>query len=97
MEKTKIRTFQDRLREDLKDPEFLKHFKEEQNALVLALKIAKLRKRKRLTQKRLAERMGTSQQAISRLEGGEYEGFTLATLEKVAKATHTHLKIDFVP
>jgi hypothetical protein len=30
--------------------------------------------------------MGTSQQAISRIESGGYEGFTLTTLEKVAEA-----------
>jgi len=40
--------------------------------------------------------MGTSQQAILRIESGEYEGFTLKTLEKVAEATGMKVKIDFV-
>jgi DNA-binding XRE family transcriptional regulator len=97
MKKPKIRTFQERLREDLKDPEFRKHFEEERRALDLALKIAKLRERKGLSQQEFARLMGTSQQAISRIESGEYEGFTLKTLQKIAEATGTHLKIEFVP
>ena len=66
-------------------------------ALDLALKIARLREKRGLSQKELAHRMGTSQQTISRLENGEYEGFSLKTLEKIAEATQTRLKIDFVP
>lgn len=40
--------------------------------------------------------MGTSQQTISRIESGEYEGFTVKTLEELAKATGTRVKIDFI-
>jgi len=50
-----------------------------------------------LTQAELARLMGTSQQAISRIESGEYEGFSLKTLEKIVKATGSRLKIEFVP
>jgi DNA-binding XRE family transcriptional regulator len=97
MRKPKIRTFQERLREDLKDSEFRKYFEEERQALALAMKIARLREKKGLSQKELAKLMGTSQQAISRIESGEYEGFSLKTLERVAEATGTRLKIEFVP
>jgi transcriptional regulator with XRE-family HTH domain len=44
----------------------------------------------------MAKLMGTSQQTISRIESGEYEGFTLKTLEKIAAATDTKVKIEFV-
>ena len=97
MRKTRIRTFQERLREDLKDSEFRSHFEDERRALALALKIARLREKRGLTQKELARLMGTSQQAISRIESGEYEGFSLKTLEKIAEATRTRLKIEFMP
>lgn len=96
MKKGKIRTFQSRLREDLKDPEFRAHYQEERKALNLAMKIAKLRQKKGLSQQQLAKLMGTSQQAISRLESGEYEGFTIKTLEKIAEATGTRVKIEFI-
>lgn len=96
MKKAKVRTFRSRLREELKDTEFRAHYKEERQALKLAMKIAKLREKKGLSQQQLAKMMGTSQQAISRIESGEYEGFTLKTLEKLAEATGTQLKIEFV-
>lgn len=96
MKKGKIRTFQNRLQEDLKDPEFKTHYQEERQALKLAMKIAELRAQKGLSQQELAKLMGTSQQAISRIESGEYEGFTLKTLEKIAEATGMRVKIEFV-
>lgn len=86
-----------RLKDDFKDAEFKKYFDEERRALALSLEIARLREKKGLTQRQLAKRMGTSQQAVSRIESGEYEGFSLKTLEKLAKATGTRLKIEFVP
>ncbi|MDD5170077.1 MAG: hypothetical protein PHN75_14760 [Syntrophales bacterium] len=66
MKKSKVRTFQSRLKEDIKDPEFKAHYEEEK-------------------------------QAISRIESGEYEGFTLKTLEKIAESTGMRVKIEFVP
>ena len=96
MKKSKVRTFQSRLREDIKDPEFKAHYEEERQALKLAMKIAELREKKGLSQQQLAKLMGTSQQAISRIESGEYEGFTLKTLEKIAEATGMRIKIEFV-
>lgn len=97
MKKTKVRTFQDRLKEDMKKHEFKRRYEEECTALALAYKIHELREEKQLTQRELAKLMGTSQQAVSRVESGEYEGLTIKTLEKIAKATGTWLKVDFVP
>lgn len=96
MKRGKVRTFQSRLREDLKDPVFRAHYIEEKQALKLAMKIAELREKKGLSQQQLAKLMGTSQQAISRIESGKYEGFTLKTLEKIAEATGMRVKIEFV-
>ncbi|MEN6320032.1 MAG: helix-turn-helix transcriptional regulator [Syntrophaceae bacterium] len=96
MKKSKVRTFQSRLKEDIKDPEFKAHYEEEKQALKLAIKIAELREKKGLSQQQLAKLMGTSQQAISRIESGEYGGFTLKTLEKIAEATGMRVKIEFV-
>ena len=96
MKKGKVRTFQSRLQEEIKDPEFKAYYQEERKALNLAMKIVKLREEKGLTQQQLAKLMGTSQQAISRIESGEYMGFTLKTLEKIAEATGTRVKVEFV-
>lgn len=96
MKKAKVRTFSSRLGEDLKDPEFRAYYREERQALKLAMKIVRLREKKGLSQQQLAKLMDTSQQAISRIESGEYEGFTLKTLEKLARATGTQIKIEFI-
>jgi hypothetical protein len=44
MRKPKTRTFQERLREDLRDPEFRRYFEEERKAVALAMKIARFQK-----------------------------------------------------
>ena len=49
-----------------------------------------------LTQAQLAQRMDTTQSVIARLEGGRTRPSTL-TLQKLAAATGTRLKISFVP
>ncbi|MHC4607963.1 MAG: helix-turn-helix transcriptional regulator, partial [Planctomycetota bacterium] len=58
-------------------------------------RIHQLRKKLGLTQAELARKMRTKQQAIARLERGDYEGFTLRTLQRIAEATKTELVIDF--
>ncbi|OGY84227.1 MAG: transcriptional regulator [Candidatus Kerfeldbacteria bacterium RIFCSPHIGHO2_12_FULL_48_17] len=50
--------------------------------------------RKGLTQKALAQKIGTKQSAISRLERGTYNP-TVAFLRKLAKALGTDLHISF--
>ena len=96
MNKGKFRAFKSRLRNELKDTEFKTHYQEERQALKVAMRIVELREEKGLSQQELAKLMGTSQQAISRIESGEYEGFTLKTLEKIAEATGMRVKIEFV-
>lgn len=49
-----------------------------------------------LTQEQLAQRMGTTQSVIARLESGRSRPST-QTLERLAAATGTRLKISFQP
>jgi DNA-binding XRE family transcriptional regulator len=86
--------FDDWLKERLKNPKFRMGYDQARLAVRLGFKIHLLRKRLRLTQSQLAKRMGTQQQAIARLESGEYQGFTLKTLGKVAEAMGLELVID---
>jgi ribosome-binding protein aMBF1 (putative translation factor) len=55
------------------------------NANVARL-IRNLRVEAGLTQKELAERIGTAPSGISRLENADYEGHSLSMLRRVAKA-----------
>lgn len=49
-----------------------------------------------LTQGQLAERIGTHQSAISRLEDADYEGHSLAMLRRVAEALGRRLEVRMV-
>lgn len=93
--KKRFLTLNDALKKELKDEEFRKCYEEEGKRLNLGYKIAKLRETLGLTQSQLAQKVHTSQAAIARLENGNYSGYTLKTLEKIAAATGTHLEIQF--
>ena len=92
--KMKLGRFEDWLRKELKDPKFRKGYDQEKRAIFLSYRILTLREKLGLSQKQMAVRMGTSQQAVARLESGVYEGFTLKTLEKVAEALGAELVVD---
>jgi len=74
------------LEEQLKDADFAARFKKAGEAWDVALQLAALRKESGLSQKELAQRVGTSQQQISRLESPSYEGHSLSMLRRVAEA-----------
>lgn len=89
----KLLTLDEILTEKLKDREFERYYQEELRNLQLGLKIAKLREKRGLTQKELAKRSHTSQSAIARTERGDYLGYSLRTLGKIAAATGSRLKV----
>jgi len=88
--------FRDYLKEELKNPEFKKAFDEEEVYASLAIQIAKLREKQKLTQKDLARKLHTTQQTVSRLEDIHNSSFSLNTLVKLAEALHKKLDIKFV-
>ena len=49
-----------------------------------------------LTQKELADLIGTRQSVISRLEDADYEGHSLLMLNRIATALHKQVEIRFV-
>lgn len=61
----------------------------------LAMEIHALREKRGLSQRELAERLGTTQSAIARLEAGNITP-RLATLDKVADALGVELVVSFV-
>lgn len=88
--------FDEYLDEQLKDKDFTARFRKAGEAWDVALKLAALRKESGLSQKELAQRVGTTQQQISRLESPAYEGHTLSMLRRVAgylgATVHVELK-----
>ena len=66
------------------------------NALVAQL-IYEARTSASLTQKQLAELVGTKQPVIARLEDADYEGHSLSMLQKIAHALNRRVVIDLTP
>ena len=91
----KYLTLKEIVSEELKDKEFKRYYEEEGRRLAIGYKIARLRQRLGLTQKDMAKKIHTSQTAVARLESGDYTGYSLRTLEKIALVTKTHLDIRF--
>ena len=79
----------------MKNPEFRTAYEELDRELALVEALLKARAKAKLTQAEIAERMGTTQSAVARLEGGRGSP-SIATLRKYAEATGTELKIEFV-
>lgn len=63
----------------------------------VASQILKARAKAGLTQDAVAERMGTTKSAISRLEGAGRHAPSLATLKKYAAAVGCDLQVKLVP
>ena len=62
----------------------------------VARKIHDLRTKAGLTQKQLAKLVGTTHSVISRLEDADYQGHSLAMLNRIAAAMHKRVEIRFV-
>ena len=83
------------LKNQLKNKEFREEYEALKEEFEIAKEIIKLRKKAKLTQKQLAEKAGTSQPAIARLESGEYKNLTLSFLRKIGKALGTVPEVHF--
>lgn len=80
----------------MRDPEFRREYERADEEFTLIEALIRARTAANLTQTELAERLGTSQSAVARMEGGGVSP-SVATLRRYAKATGTRLKIEFVP
>ena len=63
----------------------------------VARKIVALRTQAGLSQRQLAKLVGTTASVICRLEDADYEGHSLAMLNRIAAALNRRVEIRFVP
>jgi len=78
--------------EQMSDPEFKREYDALEEEFALLTSLIRARTRAGLTQAELAQRMGTTQSVVARLESGRGKPST-RTLERYAKATGTTLRI----
>ncbi len=69
----------------------------ERENLGIARQVYNLRTRANLSQKELADLVGTTQSAISRLEDADYDGHSLTMLRRIAAALNQRVQVRFVP
>ena len=80
----------------MKDPEFPEEYAQVDEEFELIEALVRARTAARLTQAELARRLGTTQSAVARLEGGGVSP-SIATLRRYAEATGTRLTVGLVP
>lgn len=76
----------------MKDPEFRREYDELEAEYQIARQIIGARIKQKMSQKELADRVGTGQAVISRLEGMNAKP-SISLLERVAKALDTKIDI----
>lgn len=87
--------FRELKRRWMKDPAFRKEYDALEPEFAVARQLIEARTRAGLTQQELADRMGTTQPVIARLESGRQKP-TTKTLERFAKATGSKVEIRLV-
>ena len=90
---TRLKDLKKRL---MKDPEFREEYARADEEFALIEALVRARTAARLTQEELARRLGTTQSAVARLEGGGVSP-SIATLRRYAEATGTRLTVALVP
>lgn len=89
----KVFTLQDHLKELLKNPEFKKEWEDSEAEYQLSCRLIEARLKNNLSQRELAKKVGTSQAAISRIEGMNGNP-SLSLLKRIADALNTKLQIS---
>ena len=91
----RLKKVDEHLKEKLKDPYFKELYELEEQKLKIVKRIIEYRLKKGLNQKQLAERVGVTQQYISKIENGEFS--SVATLEKVLLFIGYTVKMQAIP
>jgi predicted transcriptional regulator len=87
--------FQEHLKEQLKDEEFKKEWDKLELRYKIIEQILQLRIKYHLTQKQFAEKVGTTQAVVSRIENGNVN-IGVDFLERVAKAFGKQVEVRLV-
>ncbi len=79
------------------DPEFRQKFFLAESSAKIAQQLINLRKRRKLNQTQVAEKIETGQPAISRVESADYCNWSFNTLRKLAAAMDARIRVLIEP
>ncbi len=91
-----VSTLTDLFAELDKDPDFRTEYNRQKPYYDILLEVIKRRKELNITQRELADKTGTHQSSISRIESGEHD-IRLSTLIEIAEALEASVEIRLVP
>lgn len=84
-----------RLKKQLRDRQFRHAYADEHLNLSISTQIKTIREKQRMSQAVLAERIGTQQTGVSRIESVNYSGWSIAVLRRLAEAFDLRLRVSF--
>jgi predicted transcriptional regulator len=84
---------QQHIQESLKDSEFSSAWVENEFTYEVSRQLIALRLKRGMTQKDVAQKVGTTQSVIARIENGE-QNISIKTLSKLAEALKANVKIE---
>lgn len=85
----------EQLKTDLREEQFCEGYTESFLDSYVATQIKVLREQREMTQKELADVLGTTQTAISRIESINYSAWNIGTLKRLARAFKVRLRVSF--
>lgn len=80
----------------MKDPEFVREYEKLEPEFEIAKQIMEARIKRKISQEKLAKRMGTGQAVISRLENANARP-SLSLIRRLADALNLKVKLHFTP
>ena len=88
-------SLRNRLKRQLRDKQFRHAYADEHLNLSIGTQIKAIRERRGMTQATLAEKIGTKQTGISRIESANYSRWSIAVLRRLAEAFDLRLRVSF--
>lgn len=95
LDTNKMTKFEDFLKKELRDPKFKKAFEDGEVEHQIVCAMIDKRIKEGLTQKQLATKLGTTQSALARFEGGHVSP-RLAFIQKLARALNMRVYVRSV-
>ncbi|HVB78929.1 MAG TPA: helix-turn-helix transcriptional regulator, partial [Candidatus Binataceae bacterium] len=83
------------LKREFRDREYREAYADSFVNTFVAMQIRAIREQRGMTQKELAEKIGTAQTGVSRLENANYSGRSISTLKNVARQFDCWLRVSF--
>lgn len=87
-------SFEDHLKESLKDPKFKKAWEESEPEYLIAREMIRKRLEKKMSQRDLAKKLKTTQAVISRIETMNANP-SLSLLKRISNVFGSNLKVSF--